>query len=272
MRVLFLGDIVAKSGRTVVTKELPNLKRSLKLDFIVANAENAAHGFGITEKICRELFDIGVDVITGGNHSWDKSEIIPYIAQEKRLLRPLNFPAETPGQGVGVFVDGSGRKIKVINIMARLFMELLDDPFSALEKELPLGTPKSAGFESIIIDVHGEATSEKMALGHVADGHASLVVGTHTHVPTADAHLLAGGTAFQADAGMCGDYDSVIGMQKDGSIANFYRRFPRVRLSPAEGEATLCGTFFETDPSTGLASRVEPVRIGGRLQSQIPTL
>ena len=197
MRVLFLGDIVAKSGRTVVSSELPSLRRALKLDFVVANAENAAHGFGITEKICRELFEIGVDVITGGNHSWDKSEIIPYIAQEKRLLRPLNFPGETPGRGMGVYIDGSGRKIKVINIMTRLFMELLDDPFSALERELPLGTPKSAGFESIIIDVHGEATSEKMALGHVADGHASLVVGTHTHVPTADAHVLVGGTAFQ---------------------------------------------------------------------------
>ena len=272
MRVLFLGDIVAKSGRTVVSRELPSLRRALKLDFVVANAENAAHGFGITEKICGELFEIGVDVITGGNHSWDKSEIIPYIAQEKRLLRPLNLPAETPGRGVGVYIDGSGRKIKVINIMARLFMELLDDPFSALAGELPLGTPKSAGFEAIIVDVHGEATSEKMALGHVADGHASLVVGTHTHVPTADTQILVGGTAFQADAGMCGDYDSVIGIQKDGSIANFYRRFPRVRLSPANGAATLCGTFFETDPSTGLASRIEPVRIGGRLQDHIPAL
>ena len=180
---------------------MPRLRRNLKLDFIIANAENAAHGFGMTVKICDELFESGIDVITG-EITRDKSEIIPYISQEGRLLRPLNLPAGTPGNGMGVFSDGSGRRIKVINIMTRLFMELLDDPFYVLEKELPLGNPKSAGFEAIVVDVHGEATSEKMALGHVADGHASLVVGTHTHVPTADAHLLVGGTAFQADAGM----------------------------------------------------------------------
>jgi metallophosphoesterase (TIGR00282 family) len=272
MRILFLGDIVAQSGRAVVLQELPGLKRDLKLDFVIVNGENAAHGFGLTEKICVELLDAGVDVITGGNHSWDKAEIIPYTEREKRLLRPVNFPPGTPGRGVGVYTDGAGRNIKVVNLMTRLFMELLDDPFQALAKELPPGTPKSAGFEAIIIDVHGEATSEKMALGHVADGHASLVVGTHTHVPTADAHILVGGTAYHTDAGMCGDYDSVIGMRKEGSIANFHRKFPRERLAPADGVATLCGTYLETDPATGLAARVEPVRIGGRLASHLPDI
>lgn len=272
MKILFLGDIVAKSGRTVVTKELPALRRGLKADFVIANAENAAHGFGLTEKICLELFEAGVDVITGGNHSWDKPEIIPYLDQEKRVLRPINYPPPTPGRGVGVFQDGSGRKVKIVNIMTRLFMELLDDPFQALAGELPLGTPKSAGFDALIVDVHGEATSEKMALGHVADGHASLVVGTHTHVPTADAHILVGGTGYQTDAGMCGDYDSVIGMKKEVSIANFHRKFPRERLAPAEGDGTLCGTFMETDPATGLAARIESVRVGGRLASSLPNL
>ncbi len=154
--------------------------------------------------------------------------------------------------------------------MTRLFMELLDDPFQALEDELPPGTPKSAGFDALVVDVHGEATSEKMALGHVADGHASLVVGTHTHVPTADAHVLVGGTGYQTDAGMCGDYDSVIGMRKENSIANFHRKIPRERLAPSEGEATLCGTYVETDTATGLATRIEPVRVGGRLAATLP--
>jgi metallophosphoesterase (TIGR00282 family) len=272
MRILFLGDIVAKSGRSVVVEQLPGLKRALKTDFVIANGENAAHGFGLTEKICTELFEAGVDVITGGNHSWDKPEIIPFIAAEKRLLRPVNYPDGTPGHGSAVFADGSGRKIKVVNVMCRLFMELLDDPFAALARELPPGHPKSAGFEAVVVDVHGEATSEKMALGHVADGHASLVVGTHTHVPTADAQILVGGTGYQTDAGMCGDYDSVIGMRKQGSIANFLRKFPRERLEPADGAATLCGTFLETDPATGLAARIEPVRVGGRLAQQMPEL
>ena len=217
-------------------------------------------------------YKAGVDVITGGNHSWDKPEIIPYIAQEQRLLRPLNYPETTPGRGVGTFNDGSGRKVKVVNIMTKTFMELLDDPFTALSRELLPGTPKSAGFEAIIVDIHGEATSEKMALGHVADGHASLVVGTHTHVPTADTQILVGGTDFIRTRGMCAIMISVIGMHKEASIANFRRKFPRERLTPAVGEATLCGTYIETDPTTGLAARIEQVRLGGRLQRQLPEL
>lgn len=265
MRVLFCGDIVGRAGRDVVVNSLPALRRDLRVDFVVANAENAAHGFGMTEKICLDLFDAGVDVITGGNHTWDKAEIIPFMEQDKRMLRPLNFPPGTPGRGAGTYTDGRGRRILVVNIMARLFMELLDDPFRAIEDVLPLGLPKHAKYEAVLIDLHGEATSEKMAFAHMVDGRATLVVGTHTHVPTADAMILDGGTAFQSDAGMCGDYNSVIGMTKEPSINNFLRKFPRQRMSPAEGEGTLCGVLVESDDRTGLAASIVPVRIGGRL-------
>lgn len=265
MKVLFCGDIVGRAGRDVVVNELPALKRNLKVDFVVANAENAAHGFGMTEKICNELFEAGVNVITGGNHTWDKAEIIPVMERDKRILRPMNFPAGTPGRGVGAFTDGRGRRILVVNIMARLFMELLDDPFQAIQDALPLGAPKHGGYEAVLIDLHGEATSEKMAFGHMVDGRATLVVGTHTHVPTADTMILEGGTAYQTDAGMCGDYDSVIGMTKAVSINNFLRKMPRQRMSPAEGDATLCGVLVESDDRTGLALNVAPVRVGGRL-------
>jgi metallophosphoesterase (TIGR00282 family) len=265
MKILFCGDIVGRSGREAVVSHVPDLRRELDLDFVIVNGENAAHGYGITGKICEELFASGVDVITGGNHSWDKAEIIPLMDHDSRMLRPLNYPPATPGRGANVFTVGGGLKVKVVNVMTRLFMELLDDPFPAVQRELPPAEPKKAGLDAVIVDVHGEATSEKMALGHVCDGRASLVVGTHTHVPTADTMILSGGTGYQSDAGMCGDYDSVIGMQKQGAIGNFLRRMPRERLGPAEGEATLCGVFLETDPKTGLARKVAPVRRGGRL-------
>jgi hypothetical protein len=272
MKILFCGDIVGRAGREAVIEHVPLLRRSLGLDFVIVNGENAAHGFGITGKICDEIFAAGVDVITGGNHSWDKSEIIPLMDRDTRLLRPANFPPNTPGRGAFVYTDGAGRRIKVINIMTRLFMELLDDPFQAIQPELPPGAPKKSGFDAVIVDIHGEATSEKMALGHVCDGRASLVVGTHTHIPTADTHILVGGTGYQTDAGMCGDYDSVIGMEKQGSINNFLRKLPRERLKPADGEATLCGVFVETDSQTGLAKSVAPVRCGGRLAPQLPVM
>lgn len=270
MRILFCGDVVGRSGRDVVTAHLPKIREDLKLDFVVVNGENAAHGFGITKKICESLFLAGADCITGGNHSWDKPEIAPFMDLDRRMLRPINYPKGTPGRGAAEFVTGTGAKIKVINVMCRLFMELLDDPFIAVDQELPIGRPKAGGYSAVIIDVHGEATSEKMAMGHLADGRASLVVGTHTHVPTADAQILANGTGYQSDAGMCGDYDSVIGMEKVGSLLRFRRRFPSPRLSPAEGEGTLCGTYLETDDSTGLALQISPVRMGGRLQAQMP--
>ena len=270
MRILFCGDVVGRSGRDAIVDHLPRLREELKLEFVIVNGENAAHGFGITEKICETLFQAGADCITGGNHSWDKPEIAPYMDSDRRMLRPINYPDGTPGRGVADFVTGRGTKVKVINVMCRLFMELLDDPFKAVERELPMGRPKLGGYGAVIIDVHGEATSEKMAMGHLADGKASLVVGTHTHVPTGDAHILEHGTGYHTDAGMCGDYNSVIGMEKSAALQRFRRRFPSPRLTPAEGEATLCGTFLETDDATGLARRISPVRVGGRLEEQLP--
>lgn len=268
MRLLFCGDVMGRAGREAITGRVPVLRRELALDFVVANGENAAHGFGITPAICEEFFVAGVDVITLGNHAWDQREIIPYIETTPRLLRPLNYPPGTPGRGAGVFPTGRGRKVLVVQVICRLFMDALDDPFRALDAELDrqrLGGGLTGGVDAAIVDVHGEASSEKMALAQVADGRASLVAGSHSHVPTADARILSRGTAYQTDAGMCGDYDSVIGMKKDVATQRFIRKMPGERLSPAEGEATLCGVFVETDDATGLARRVAPVRLGGQL-------
>jgi metallophosphoesterase (TIGR00282 family) len=269
MRILLLGDVVGVSGRRAVYDNLPRLRRDLEIDFAIVNGENAAHGYGITDAICAELFAAGTDVITTGNHVWDRREIIPYIDREPRLLRPHNFPPGTPGSGAGVFDDRAGRKVFVLHLMARLFMDALDDPFALAEAELDAHRLGET-IDAVIVDFHGEATSEKVAMGHFADGRASLVVGTHSHVPTADSRILAGGTAFQTDAGMCGDYDSVIGMNKDMAIERFVTKMPTGRLEPAEGEGTLCGVFVETDDRTGLARRVAPVRTGGLLAPAWP--
>jgi len=269
MRLLFLGDLVGRSGRDAVTTHLPGLRERLKADFVVANGENAAGGFGITEKICKEMFEAGVDVISGGNHSWDQREALSFIDGEPRLLRPANYPKGTPGRGVATFEAPGGRKVYIINVMGRLFMDPLDDPFACVEEALSK-VRLGASVNAVIVDVHAETTSEKMAMGHFCDGRASFVVGTHTHVPTADTQILPGGTAFQCDAGMCGDYDSVIGMDKQVPVQRFLRKLPTDRLSPASGEGTLCGLFVETDDKTGLAVRAEPVRLGGRLSQQEP--
>ena len=264
MKLLFCGDIVGRPGRDVVTANLPRLRRELALDFVLANGENAAGGFGITAKICDELFQAGVDAISGGNHSWDQREALGVIEREPRLLRPQNYPAGTPGRGAAVFPAPGGRKVMVLNVMGRLFMDPLDDPFACVDREL--AKQRLGGtVDAIVLDVHAEATSEKMAMGHYADGRVSLCVGTHTHVPTADTMILPGGTAYQTDAGMCGDYDSVIGMDKAVPIQRFTRKLPTERLSAANGEGTLCAVFVETDDATGLARRVAPLRLGGRL-------
>ena len=268
MRLLLCGDVVGRSGRTVVTAEMPRLRRELALDFVIVNGENAAHGFGITDRICEELYASGVDVITTGNHVWDRREIISYIDGDPRLLRPINFPPGTPGKGHGVFALADGRRVMVINAMARLFMDAIDDPFTGVERllaERPLGS-----VDAILVDFHGEATSEKMSMGHFCDGRVSAVVGTHSHVPTADAQVLPKGTAYMTDAGMCGDYDSVIGMQKEAAIARFLRKMPGEKLQVAEGEATLCAAFIETDDASGLARRIAPLRLGGRLEAHWP--
>ncbi len=269
MNLLFCGDVVGRSGRDAVIANVPRLRKELKLDFVAINGENAAHGFGITDKICREFYSAGVDCVTTGNHVWDQREIIGYIDSDPRLLRPANFPRGTPGRGVGVYTLANGRKIVVVNVMTRLFMDALDCPFAAAETALAVYRLAGSA-HAIIVDVHGEATSEKMAMGHYCDGRVSLVVGSHSHVPTADAQLLPGGTAYQTDAGMCGDYDSVIGMRKETAVARFVRKMPGDRLTPAEGPGTMCAVYVETDDATGLARRVAPVRIGGRLVPAMP--
>jgi metallophosphoesterase (TIGR00282 family) len=267
--LLFCGDVLGRSGREAVQEQVPLLRQKLSLDLVVINGENAAHGFGITAKLCADFFAAGVDVITLGNHSWDQKEIIGYIDSEPRLLRPRNYPAGTPGRGAGVFTTPRGKKVLVVQLMGRLFMDPLDDPFPALDHELNRNA-LGGNVQAVLIDVHGEASSEKMALAHYADGRASLVVGSHSHIPTADAQILPKGTAYQTDAGMCGDYDSVIGMKKAPAILKFTRKMPGEKLSPAEGPGTLCGVFVETDDQSGLAKRVEPVRLGGRLAPAMP--
>jgi 2',3'-cyclic-nucleotide 2'-phosphodiesterase len=270
MRLAFFGDIVGKTGRRAIEDHLPRVRKALQLDFVVINAENAAAGFGVTERICNQLFDLGADVLTLGNHAWDQRETLTFIDREPRLLRPANYPVgSTPGAGANLYDLPDGRRVFVMNVMGSLFMETLDDPFTAVERELaaaPLGMVADAA----IVDFHGEATSEKMAMGVFCDGRASLVVGTHTHVPTADARVLPGGTAYQTDAGMCGDYDSVIGMDKEEPLRRFTTRMRSGRFEPATGEATMCGVFVETDDATGLAVRCEPIRLGGQLSETLP--
>ena len=269
MKVLYIGDVVGKSGRKAVTEHLPRLQDQLGLDFVVLNGENAAHGFGITGAICDAFFDLGVDVITTGNHAWDQREIVDYIKAEPRLLRPVNYPEGTPGQGVGVYEAKNGQKVCVIQAMGRLFMDPLDDPFQGIQRAL-LNKTLGDKVAFTLIDIHAEATSEKMAVGQHFDGQASMIVGTHSHVPTADAQILTNGTAYQTDAGMCGDYDSVIGMTKAPAIGRFISKMKGERLAPASGEGTLCAVYVETDDATGLATTVSPVRVGGRLIEVVP--
>ncbi len=271
MRLAFFGDIVGRSGREGLADHLPGLRRSLRLDFVVVNAENAAAGYGVTEATAGELFAAGADCLTLGNHSWDQKEALTYIVREPRLIRPLNYPAlaDPPGRGAQLFETAAGERVLVINLLGRVHMDALDDPFAAVDRELEACLLGEAA-DAIVVDMHAEATSEKMAMGHFCDGRASLVVGTHTHVPTADAQILTGGTAYQTDAGACADYDSVIGNQKEEPLRRFTTRISSGRYRPAEGPATVCGLFVETDPADGLAIRVEPIRVGGRLSQALP--
>lgn len=269
MRILFLGDVVGRSGRAAVCRELPRLKSRYRPDFVIVNGENAAGGFGITEAISMDLLDAGADVITTGNHVWDQREALVFIERQPRLLRPANFPPGTPGRGAAVFETGNGAKVMVINVMGRVFMDPLDCPFQTLDRELGEGRLKAKA-DAIIIDIHAETTSEKQALGHFLDGRVSAAIGTHTHVPTADEHILPGGTAYMTDVGMCGDYVSVIGMQKDEPLQRFQRKISTSRFEPAMGEATVCGVLIDVNEETGLATRIEPLRIGGVLSRVEP--
>jgi 2',3'-cyclic-nucleotide 2'-phosphodiesterase len=267
MKILFLGDIIGKPGRDAVAEHLPQLKMRLSPDLTIANGENAAHGFGLTRAIAEEFFAMGIDVITSGNHWADQKEILTHIDSEDRILRPRNYPRGTPGRGANLYQTPAG-SVLVVNVMGRVFMDALDDPFAAAEAELSACALGRAA-DAIVVDMHAEATSEKMAMGHFCDGRASLVVGTHSHVPTADAQILPGGTGYQTDAGGCCDYDSIIGMDKAEPLQRFLRKISGTRFTPASGPATVCGVFVETNPA-GLAERIHPVRVGGRLRSALP--
>lgn len=266
MKILFLGDVVGRSGRDAVAKHLPQLRKIHALDFVVVNGENAAGGFGMTPEIYQAFLDAGADAVTAGDHVWDQKSLIPRLGQEKRLLRPHNFPETAPGCGLGEYALPHGKTVIVLHLLGQVFIHTpLDCPFAAAEKAL---APYRLGHnaQAILVDFHAEATSEKCAMGHFLDGRVSLVVGSHTHIPTADAHLLPGGTAYQTDAGMCGDYNSIIGFDPAAPLEQFTRKIrPQQRKAPANGEATLCGTLVETDDKTGLATSIAPLRIGGVL-------
>mgnify|MGYP001766451157 FL=1 len=270
MRLLFLGDVMGKTGRRAVAERLPALRTAWGLDFVVVNGENATGGMGLSAEHAKGLLAAGADVVTLGDHAFDQKDIVPLLEAEPRILRPVNYSKLAPGKGARVYDAPGGRKVLVAQVLGRVFMKQpFDDPFSAIEPVLKAHR-LGASVQAAIVDVHAEATSEKMGLGHWCDGHASLVVGTHTHVPTGDAQILKGGTGYLTDAGMCGDYDSVIGMEKLEPMRRFVTGMSKARFEPAGGEATLCGVFVETDDRTGLALRVAMVRQGGRLMEAAP--
>jgi metallophosphoesterase (TIGR00282 family) len=269
MRLLFLGDIVGRTGRQAVIAQLPRLRDRYRLDFVAINAENAAGGFGITEAILTDLLDAGADVVTLGNHAFDQKEALVFIERQPRLLRPINYPPGTPGRGSGLFKARNGADVLVINAMGLVYMPELADPFRAIENEVSACGLKK-GADAILVDFHAEATSEKQALGVFLDGRVSLVAGTHTHAPTADERVLPEGTAFISDLGMCGDYESVLGMTKEEPLNRFLTKIPRSRMEPATGPATISGLAVEIDDETGLATRVAGLRLGGVLAPTEP--
>jgi metallophosphoesterase (TIGR00282 family) len=271
MRLLFLGDVVGRSGRDAISERLPGLIATHKFDFVVVNGENASHGRGLTESHFADLRAAGADAVTLGDHAWDQRDTLSYIEREPTLLRPINFPAGNPGRGANLIEGRNGHRVLVINAQGRVFMDPIDDPFRAVEAAIsacPLGEQADA----VLVDFHTEATSEIQAMGFFLDGRASLVVGTHTHIPTADARILNSGTALMADAGLCGYYDSIIGVDADEPLNRFLSGIANGRFTPAEGEATLSGVAVETDPKSGLAVKVSPARIGGVLNQAIPDL
>ncbi len=269
MRLLFLGDVVGRSGRAAVKNQLPGLIAKHGFDFVVVNGENAAGGFGITEEIFLDLVAAGADCVTTGNHVWDQREALTFADRHERFLRPVNYPAGSPGRGANVYTAKNGARVLVVNVMGLLFMPALDDPFQAVTRELT-ACPVGEGCDAAVIDFHAEASSEKQTMGYFVDGRASLVIGTHTHVPTADWKILPGGTAYMTDVGMCGDYNSVIGMEKDEPLRRSTTKIPSGRLEPAHGNAALSGLAVEIDDKTGLAQKVAPLRIGDGLPPAEP--
>ena len=265
MKIIFLGDVVGKSGCNAIKKYLKNIISEKKIDFVILNGENAAdQGVGITEKISNEIFSCGVDVITTGNHVWDQKETAEHILIEKRLLRPLNLIEGAPGKGFEIYFSKTGHRVGVLNLMGNIFMKKCEDVFEASDLFIKKNKLKE-DYDFLIVDFHGEITSEKMAIGHFFDGKATLVVGTHTHVPTNDARILNNGTAYQTDAGMCGDYNSVIGMNKENSLNKFLKK-NSLKHFPADGEASLCGVIVEANEKSGLADKVEHFIFGGDLR------
>jgi len=269
MNILILGDIMGPSGREAIIKKLPKLIKKKKLDFVIVNGENAADpGVGITKKNTEEFFEAGTDVITTGNHVWDQKETMEFITSEKRLLRPENLIEGSPGVGTGIFISKNNKKVAVINLMGNIFMKKCEDVFEVAKKFIQtVKLKRDADF--IIVDLHGEITSEKMAMGYFFDGKVTMVVGTHTHVPTSDHRIMEKGTAYQTDIGMCGDYNSVIGMNRDNSLKKFFKDSSAKKHYPALGEATISGLIVEADDETGLAKKVEPIIVGGALESRI---
>lgn len=270
MRLLFLGDVVGRSGRAAITARLPELRAQWRLDFVIVNGENASAGMGLTPDHAKAILEAGADVVTLGDHAFDQKDMLSYIATEPRILRPINYAKGAPGHGARVFEATQGRKVLVAAALGQVFMKRpFDDPFSAVDSILRAHPPGGI-VQASVIEIHAEATSEKTAMGHYCDGRASLVVGTHTHIPTSDTMILPGGTAYQTDAGMCGVHNSVIGMDKAEPLRRFLTGMSRERFTPATGDATLSGVFVETDDTTGLARKVSPVRVGGPLIEAVP--
>lgn len=269
MRCLFLGDVMGRAGRRAITENLPRLRAEWRLDFVVVNGENASNGMGLSAEHAKLLFDAGADCVTLGDHAFDQRDMLQHIEKDSRIIRPLNYAKGAPGKGYRLFNAPGGRKVLVLQVLGQVFMKRpFDDPFSAVEQVFK-SYPRGGLAQAIIVDVHCEATSEKMAMGHFCNGKASLVVGTHTHVPTGDAQILDRGTAYLTDAGMCGDYDSVIGMEKAEPMRRFVTGMQKNRFTPANGEATLSGVLVETDDRTGAAKNVQMIRTGGRLQQAV---
>lgn len=269
MRILFCGDVVGRSGRDAVLRHIPQLRREMAIDFVIVNGDNAGGGFGLTPALCKDFLAAGADVVTGGDHIWDQKEIIPALSSEKRLLRPHNFPECAPGTGYGMYTTAAGKKVLVLHLLGQVFhKEHTNCPFAAADTVLE-SVRLGGGVAAIVVDFHAEATSEKMAMGQYLDGRVSVVVGSHTHVPTHDARILPRGTAYQTDAGMCGDYNSVIGFKPDAPLERFLSKVTKNRLDPASGEATLCGLLVETDDATGLARNCRSLQYPAPLEAAI---
>ena len=270
MRILFLGDVMGRSGRTAITDRLAALRDRLRADFVIVNGENATSGSGLSAEHAKQMLAAGADCVTLGDHAFDQQDMLSYIERDTRILRPLNYAKGAPGHGHRLFTLPDGRRILVAQVLGQVFMKRpFDDPFSALDRVLK-AHPLGGQAQAVVVDIHAEATSEKMATGHFCNGRASMVVGTHTHVPTGDAQILPGGTAYLTDAGMCGDYLSVIGMEPGEPLRRFVTGMGKGRFVPASGEATLSGMFVETDDRTGQALSVSMIRDGGRLQPSCP--